>query len=183
VIATWSQPHSENERQQSVNDFVCCTMYNPRAALRHLSIIEVLAAFIGNMVCVDAATPQASMEPPQCLVLSIRSLVSDLLAAIHNQCIANHYVQKSKWHGQGAILTISVNSASTEGHQLLVMQIGQSRHRMDIWAYNWTTDLLPGQKYESLKEKHELKYSRCRYMQNIQNVITGCQMIDFDWLL
>jgi len=54
---------------------------------------------------------------------------------------------------------------------------------MDIWAYNWTIDLLPGQKYISLKEKHELKYCRSRDMQNMHNVITGCQMIDFDWVL
>jgi hypothetical protein len=58
VIATWSQPHSQNERQQSVNDFVCCTLYNPTAVLRHLSIIEVLAAFIGNIVYVDTVAPQ-----------------------------------------------------------------------------------------------------------------------------
>jgi hypothetical protein len=57
-IATWSQPQSENERQQSVNDFVCCIMYNPRDVLRYLPIIEVLAAFIGNILCVDTATPQ-----------------------------------------------------------------------------------------------------------------------------
>jgi len=63
VIATWSQPHSENERQQSVKDFVCCTLYNPTAVLRHLSIIEVLAAFIGNIVCVD--TVAAQNERPQ----------------------------------------------------------------------------------------------------------------------
>jgi len=86
--ATWSQPQPENERQQSVNDFMCCMLYNPRAALRHLLIIEVLATIIGNMVCVNAATPQASMEPPQFLVLQIRILVCYLLAAIHNQRIA-----------------------------------------------------------------------------------------------
>jgi hypothetical protein len=60
---------SENDRQQSVNDSGCCILYNPRAVLQHLPIIEVLPAFIGNMVCVNAATPQASMEPAQCLVL------------------------------------------------------------------------------------------------------------------
>jgi hypothetical protein len=54
---TWSQPQSENERQQSVNEIVCCILYNPRAVLRHLPIIEVLAAFLGNMVCVDSAIP------------------------------------------------------------------------------------------------------------------------------
>jgi len=56
--ATWSQPHCENERQQSVNDFRCCILYNPRAVLWHLCIIEVLAAFIGNIVNVDVAAPE-----------------------------------------------------------------------------------------------------------------------------
>jgi len=57
-IATWSQPQSENERQQSVNDFVCCILYKSMAVLRHLTIIEVLAAFTGNIVFVDTATWQ-----------------------------------------------------------------------------------------------------------------------------
>jgi hypothetical protein len=55
---TWLQHLSENERQQSVKDVVCGIVYNPRAVLRHLSIIVVLAAFIGNIVCVDTVTPQ-----------------------------------------------------------------------------------------------------------------------------
>jgi len=55
---TWSLPQSENERQQSVNDFVGSILCNPKAVIRHLSIIEVLAAFTGNIVCVDTATPQ-----------------------------------------------------------------------------------------------------------------------------
>jgi hypothetical protein len=58
VIMTWSQPQSENECQQSVNDLVCCILYNSWAVLRHLLIIEVLAAFIGNIVCINTATPQ-----------------------------------------------------------------------------------------------------------------------------
>jgi hypothetical protein len=57
-IVTWSQPLSENEGQQSVKDFVCCILYIPRAVLRHFSIIEVLAAFIDNIVFVDTVTPQ-----------------------------------------------------------------------------------------------------------------------------
>jgi hypothetical protein len=56
-IATWSQPQSENQHQQSVNNLVCCILYNRRAVLWHLPIIEVLATFICNMVCVNAATP------------------------------------------------------------------------------------------------------------------------------
>jgi len=55
---TWSLHLSENERQQSVNDFECCILYNPRAVLRHLSTIEELAAVIGNIVFVDTVTPQ-----------------------------------------------------------------------------------------------------------------------------
>jgi len=47
---------SHNERQQSVNDLLYCIVYNPRAVLRHLPIIEVLAAFIGNLVCVCNGT-------------------------------------------------------------------------------------------------------------------------------
>jgi len=54
---------SENERQQSVNDFVCCILYNPRAVLQHLSIIEVLAAFIGNIVIVNTVTPPNERQP------------------------------------------------------------------------------------------------------------------------
>jgi hypothetical protein len=64
AIPTWLQPQSENERQQSVNDFLCCILYNPRAVLRHLLIIEVLADFTVSIVIVNATTPQLSMEPP-----------------------------------------------------------------------------------------------------------------------
>jgi hypothetical protein len=58
VIATWSQPQFQNERQQSVNDFLYCILYNPRAVLWHLPIVEVLVAFTGNIVCVDIDIPQ-----------------------------------------------------------------------------------------------------------------------------
>ena len=46
------------ERQQSVNDFGCCILYNPRAILRLLPIIEVLAGFRDNMVNAVVATPK-----------------------------------------------------------------------------------------------------------------------------
>jgi hypothetical protein len=55
--ATWSQPQSENERQQSVNDFVHCILCHPMAVLWLLSINEVLAAIIGNMVNIDVTLP------------------------------------------------------------------------------------------------------------------------------
>jgi len=54
---------SENERQQSVNDFVYCILYNPRAVLQHLFIIEVLAAFIGNIGIVNTVTPRNERQP------------------------------------------------------------------------------------------------------------------------
>jgi hypothetical protein len=54
---TWSQPQSENERQQSVNDSVCCIVYHPGAAVRHLSIIEVYATVISKIINVDVASP------------------------------------------------------------------------------------------------------------------------------
>jgi hypothetical protein len=63
MIATWSQPQSEHERQQSVNDFVYCKLYKPRAGLQHLPIIEVLAAIIRKIVCVDTVTPQNERPP------------------------------------------------------------------------------------------------------------------------
>jgi len=56
AIAKWSLLQSENERQQSVNNFMGCILCNPNPVLRHLSIIEVLPAFTGNIVWVDTAT-------------------------------------------------------------------------------------------------------------------------------
>jgi hypothetical protein len=54
---TWSQPQSENESQQSVNDFGCCILCHPTGVAPLLSIIEVLAAFIGNTVNVHEDSP------------------------------------------------------------------------------------------------------------------------------
>jgi hypothetical protein len=45
--------------QQSVNDFQCCGLYNPRAVLQQLLIIKGLdAQCMGNLVSVDIATPE-----------------------------------------------------------------------------------------------------------------------------
>ena len=60
---TWSQHLHENECQQSVNDFVCCILYNPRAVLWHLHIIEVFAACIGNIVIANTVTPRNECQP------------------------------------------------------------------------------------------------------------------------
>jgi len=71
---------ASTERQQSVNEFGCGILYNPRVVLRHLPIIEVLAAYIGNIVNVDVAEPEnerrqsvnrASTERQQSCVLHL----------------------------------------------------------------------------------------------------------------
>jgi hypothetical protein len=110
---TWFQHLSANEHQQSVNDFVCCILYNPRAVLRHLSKIEVIAAFIGHMVFVDTVTPQnerqhsisgastenqhsvnrVSTECQFCGVLHHVYSEGSAPAYVHNQGIASHSVQ------------------------------------------------------------------------------------------
>ena len=93
---TWSLHLFENVRPQSVNDFVCCILYNPRAVLRHLSKIEVLAAFIGDIVFVDTVTPQnerqQSVNPFGCCIIYIpRALlrhmsIINVLAALLCKC-------------------------------------------------------------------------------------------------
>jgi hypothetical protein len=62
AIVTWSQHLSANERQQSVNDWVCRISYNPSDVLWHLSTIEVLAACIGTIVFVDTVTSQTERQ-------------------------------------------------------------------------------------------------------------------------
>jgi len=53
-----SVTRASTERQLSVNEFRCCILYDPRAVLRHLPIIEALATYIGNIVNVDVAAPE-----------------------------------------------------------------------------------------------------------------------------
>jgi len=56
--ATWSQPHSENERQHSVIDYGCCILYNPTAVLRLVPATGVLGSFIVNDVNINVVTPK-----------------------------------------------------------------------------------------------------------------------------
>jgi len=131
--ATWSQPQSENERQQSVNNFVCCILYNSMAELRHLTIIEVLAAFIGNIVCVNSATRQnkrqqsvnraatqhhhsinrVSTECQRFCALHLELSKHSATAYTQNQRIGSHYEQKRSQHSHSPSLKMSVNRAST----------------------------------------------------------------------
>jgi len=130
---TWSHPPSENERQQTVNNFGCCILYNPRAVIRHLPIIEVLAAFIGNIMCVDTATLQnerqqsvnrlstehqhsvnrLSTECQQFWVLDHVKSKRSAMACTYNQRIGVRSEQKQSQHGHCPSLKMSVNRAST----------------------------------------------------------------------
>jgi len=47
---------SQNERQQSVNNFGPYTMENARAVRRHEAIIELSAAFLGDNGCDNITT-------------------------------------------------------------------------------------------------------------------------------
>jgi len=49
---------SSTERQQSVKDFVCRIVYNPRAVIRHVFMIKGLVAFTGNKPSVIVADPK-----------------------------------------------------------------------------------------------------------------------------
>ena len=51
-------PYTYNERLQSINDFEYCILYIRRAVRRHLSVIEVWPACMGDILTVDVATPQ-----------------------------------------------------------------------------------------------------------------------------
>jgi len=133
ATAKWLLPQFENERQQSVNDFMGCILCNPNAVLRHLSIIEVLAAFTGNIVWVDTATPpnerqrsvdRASIEhqhrvnrvSTECQRFSVLHLVpsnGSATADIHNHRVGRCSEQKWSRHGHSPTPKMSVNRAST----------------------------------------------------------------------
>jgi hypothetical protein len=131
--ATWSHPQSANERQQSVNNFRCCILYNPRGVIRDLSVIEVLAAFIGNIVCVDTVPPQTerqqsvnrfstehqhsvnglSTECQRFWVLDYAKSKCSTMACTHNERIAIRSGHKRSRNGHCPSLKMSVNRAST----------------------------------------------------------------------
>jgi len=98
--STWLQPQSEIERQQSVNDSVCSILYHPGAALLHLSIIEVLAAFIGKIVYVDVASPdnerhQSVNRPSTERQLSINRASTERQQSINNLGCCILYVSRA----------------------------------------------------------------------------------------
>ena len=105
-IATWSQLQSESECQQSVNDLVCCMIYNARAALLHLPILGVLGAIIGNIVCIDTATPQNEHQQSVNRVSTEHQQIVNRASTERQQSVNRASTERQQ----------SVNRASTE-HQ------------------------------------------------------------------
>jgi len=101
--------------------------------IQHLFIIEVLAACIGNIVCVDTATPQTegqhsvnrlstehqhsvnrlSTECQRFWVLDHVKSKRSAMACTHNQRIGIRSGQKRSRNGHCPSLKMSVNRAST----------------------------------------------------------------------
>jgi hypothetical protein len=68
----------KNEHQQSANHFGCCILYNQRAVLQHLLIIEVLAVFICNIASINIAIHK--IEHPQ----SVNRVSTECQQSINN---------------------------------------------------------------------------------------------------
>jgi hypothetical protein len=65
--------------QQSVNDFGHCILGNQRAVLWHLSMIEVLATILGNIVRVNIATPKHQHQQSHNRALIILGTASGII--------------------------------------------------------------------------------------------------------
>jgi len=113
------------ECQQSVNAFGCCIMYIPRALLRHMSIINVLAAVLCKPDRHMVTAPVWIWASSDCQRFCVLHLVKSkgcATAFIHNPSIGSLYRQyhvcryryTSKWASTERQHTI--NRASTE-HQ------------------------------------------------------------------
>ena len=83
---------ASTERQQTVNHFGCCILYNPRALLRHIPIINVLTAFM-NTSNRDMVTAQigkwASTESLHFRVLHLVWSKGCATACTHNRSIGS----------------------------------------------------------------------------------------------
>ena len=82
------------ELEQSVNSLGCCILYDSRAVLRHLPIINVLVAFVGKSECNTVTDPLwkwASTERPRFWVLHLVSSKGCSTAVIHNRAIGRLY--------------------------------------------------------------------------------------------
>jgi hypothetical protein len=104
-----------------VIDFEYCILYNLIVVLLRLPIIEVLATFMGNMVCVNVTAPEnehqqsinrVSTERQQSCVLHLVLSQRGATAFTHNQCNGSRYEQKRSRHGHSPSLKLSVNRLS-----------------------------------------------------------------------
>jgi hypothetical protein len=81
---------ASTERQQSVNNLGCCILYDSRAVLRHLPIINILATFVHKTESDTVTAPiwkWASTEHQRFWVLHLVSPRGCSMAVIHNRSI------------------------------------------------------------------------------------------------
>jgi len=102
---------ASTERQQSINYLSYCILYNPRAKLWHLPIINILAAFVGKREGDMVTAPVwkwASTERQRFCVLHLVSYKGCATAFIHNRSIG---------HLLGKIVNVNVTSPDNERQQ------------------------------------------------------------------
>jgi len=105
-----------NEGQWSVNDLWLCKYGNYTVIWLLLSMTNVLAAFIDKRDSNTITAPfreWVSTERQRFVVLWPLSSHRDLVAVMHNRCIASFCSQKRQQHCHRPILRMSVNAAST----------------------------------------------------------------------
>jgi hypothetical protein len=106
---------ASTERQQSITNLGCYILYDSRAVLRHLPIINVLAAFMGKREGDMVTAPVwkwASTERQWFWVLHLVSSKGCSMDVIHNWSIGRLYWQCRYWP-IALSLTITINRAST----------------------------------------------------------------------
>jgi len=100
----------------SFNDLWCWTNGNYIVISSLLCVTDVLAAFVGKRDSNTVTAPFTeweSTERQRFVVLSLRSLHSDLVALMHHRCIGCWYRQQRQQHVHRSILRMSVNGAWT----------------------------------------------------------------------
>jgi len=107
-------------------------MFNPRAVLWNVPIIEVLAAYIGKIINLDVTSPEierhqspnwASTERRQIRVLHLEQSKGSATAFTHNRSIGHLYRKyrecwcRCTWKWASTVPQHSLNTASTQRQQ------------------------------------------------------------------
>jgi hypothetical protein len=84
---------ASTEHQHSINDYLCCILYNPGALLLCLPLITVSAAFRGNIVSVNVTTPENEHQQSINRQSAILGLGSCLIPVLYN----SSYPESTEW--------------------------------------------------------------------------------------